>query len=518
VRWTRFTSSDGPPETRAATPERALGAPHGFWEGVQRLLPVTRATMEFCWLYPWIVVIGGGLYGATGPLLQPGWAFALLIGAEAGVRPIVDRAGRLRQARFLLVGAGVLVGLTAIHQQYYPNVPLWHPAWLGSLLLATHDILPEIPQPVTAALVAALLWWRGLVLGIREVGAIEVEQAYKTGVGMVVFYLFAAAIYSDTQGFAAAGPELPGSMLAFFFLGLSALALARLATIWDRARADDRSQVPGRAWLLLVIGVVGLILLTASTMAGLAAADVSRYLVLVLRPLLPLVELVFIVLFFIAGLIVRAVIAVLSRIPRRDVVTPGQPPAFFDDLLRRLREIEMNPQVVEGARWGMALGLLALLIIGMAVTIVVLRRRERKQDDDEHESVWSAREMLAGLGKLLLRLRRPRPAREERAVPEATAIRRVYRDLLRLGADLGAPRPAWATPREHDPRLQGVLPDATGEVETLTWVYERVRYGRWRPTGHEVREAEAALERAKATVAPAVDAGGATPSSGERSR
>jgi len=126
----------------------------------------------------------------------------------------------------------------------------------------------------------------------------------------------------------------------------------------------------------LVIGVVGLILLTASTMAGLAAADVSRYLVLVLRPLLPLVELVFIVLFFIAGLIVRAVIAVLSRISRRDVVTPGQPPAFFDDLLRRLREIEMNPQVVEGARWGMALGLLALLIIGMAVTIVVLRRRE----------------------------------------------------------------------------------------------------------------------------------------------
>ncbi len=487
------------------------------WDTVQRVLPVIRTTMEFCWLYPWIVVIGGGLYGATEPLLRPGWALALLIGAQILARPVVGRAGPLRRARLLLVGAGMLVGLAAIHQQYYPDVPLWHPSWIGALLRATHDVLPEVSRPVAAALAASFLWWRGLVLGIRDVGAIEVEQAYKTGVAMVVLYLLAAAIYSDTQGFAAAGGELPASMLVFFFLGLSALALARLATIWDRARADDRAQVPGRVWLLMVIGIVGVILFAASTMAGLAAADVSLYLGLALRPLLPLLELLFIVLFFIASIIVRVVIAVLSRIPRRDVVTPGQSPAFFDDLLRRLREIEMNPQVVEGARWGMLLGLLALLIIGMAVTIVILRRREKKKDDDERESVWSAREMLAGLLRPLLSLRRPRRVGEERAVPEATAIRRVYRELLRLGTDLGAARPAWATPREHDPGLRRVLPEATGEVEMLTWAYERVRYGRWRPSAKEVREADAALQRAKTTVAPPED-GDATTSSGERSR
>jgi hypothetical protein len=466
------------------------------------VLPVIRTTMEFCWLYPWIVVIGGGLYGSTGPLLRPGWALVLLIGAQIAARPVVGRAGPLRRARFLLVAGGMLVGLAAIHQQYYATAPFWSLAWLGALLRATHDILPEVPQPVTGALVASLLWWRGLVLGIREVGAIEVEQAYKTGVGMVVLYVVAAAIYSDTRGFVAAGGELPGSMLAFFFLGLTALALARLATIWDRARPDDRTQVPGRVWVLMVVGLVGMILFAASAMAGLAAADVTRYLGLALRPLLPLVELVFIVLFFIASIIVRVLIAILSRIPRRDIATPAPSATFFDDLLRRLREIEMNPQVVEGARWGMLLALLALLVVGMAVTIVLLRRRERKKDDDERESVWSAREMLDALLRPVLSLRRRRPRPTERPVPEATAIRRIYRELLRLGADLGAPRPAWATPREHDVRLRGVLPDATGEVETLTWAYERVRYGAWRPTVHEVREAEAALERAKATVTP----------------
>lgn len=500
MRWTRSGSSDG------------------FWEGVHRLLPVTRAAMEFCWLYPWLVVLGGGLYGVTGPLLSAGWALLMLLGAQVSLRPILERGGSLLRSRVALVGAGVVLGFVAIHQQYYQHAPLWNPAWIGMLLRATHDALPEVPKAVTAAFVATCLWWRGLVLGSREVGAIEVEQAYKTGVGMIVLYVIAAAIYEDTRGFQAAGPELPGSMFAFFFLGLSALALARLATIWDRGRPEERSQVPGRAWLLLVVGVVSMILLAASTMAGLAAADVSKYFVVALRPLLPVLEFVFIVLFFVAGLIVRVAIAILSRIPRRDVGDVQTAPTFFDDLLRRLREIEVNPQVIEGARWGMVVALLALLIIGMAVTIVLLRRRERKKDDDEHESVWSVRDVLAGLVGRLLRLRRRRSPGHERPIPEATAIRRIYRELLRLGAGLGAPRPVWATPHEHAPRLRDALPNATGDVGALTWVYERVRYGGWRPNASDVREAEAALERAKATVAAPADSGGPTSSSGERSR
>ncbi len=508
MRWMRSISSERPATSEPqTTPERlttpgAARAPEGFWESVHRLLPVTRAAMEFCWLYPWLVVIGGGLYGPTGPLLSSGWALALLLGARVALRPVVDRAGTLRRSRVLLIGGGLVLGLSAIHQQYYQQIPIWDPAWVGMLLRATHDTLPEVPKPVAAAFVATCLWWRGLALGGREVGAIEVDRAYKTGVGMVVLYLIAAAIYPDTRGFIAAGPELPGTMLAFFFLGLSALALARLAMIWDRGRPEERSQVPGRAWLLLVVGVVGLILLTASTMAGLAAADVSRYFVVALRPLLPLVELVFIVLFFVASIIVRILIAILSRIPRRDVAHPGQSPAVFDELLRRLREIEMNPQVIEGARWGMVVALLALLIIGMAVTIVLMRRRGRKTDDDERESVWSTRAALAGLTDLLPRVGRRLSPYDEGAVPEARAIRRVYRELLHVGAGLGTSRPVWATPREHDPSLRRILLHATSDVAGLTWAYERVRYGGWRPMPAEVRDAEAALERVKATVAP----------------
>ncbi len=455
--------------------------------------------MEYCWLHPWIVVFGGALYGSDGPLLSAGWVFLLLVGGQAVVRPALDMVS-LRRSRAILVGAGVVIGFLAIHAQYYPTLPVWHPGWIGALLRAAHDIIPEVPKPVLSALVAACLWWRGLALGARDVGALEIEGAYKTGVAAIVLYFFAAAIYSDTRAFEAAGRTLPGTLPAFFFLGLSALALARLATIWDRGQPDERTHFPARAWVLLIVGVVGMILLAASMMAGLAAADVLSYVGILLRPLLPVLEVLFLVLFFIAGIIVRLAIAILAHIPQRPMPQTGIPPSGIDDLIRRLRELNMNPQVVESARWGVVLGVLLLLVMGMALTIILLRRRERPLDEDEHESVWSAREAFKGLASLLSRLRRRRSVHDESAVPEAKAIRLIYRELLALGSGLGAPRSTWVTPREHSPRLRGVLPDAADAVLWLTTVYEQVRYGTWRPTPADVDEAREALERAKASV------------------
>jgi len=217
----------------------------------------------------------------------------------------------------------------------------------------------------------------------------------------------------------------------------------------------------------------------------------------------------------------RTEATILTQLPQRQPREIGQPTTVIDDLLRRLRELEVNPQFVESARWGMALALLALLIIGMAVTIVLIRRRERKQDDDERESVWSARDALAALAGLLGGLRLRRGTAGEATVPEVSAIRLIYRTLLEMGATLGAPRKAWATPREHLLPLHGALPEAGAEVESLTWTYERVRYGRWRPTRDDVRAAEAALERVRATVPPGDGAPGArapTASSEERSK
>lgn len=465
------------------------------------MLPTARTAMEYCWLYPWIVVIGGGLYGGAGLLIGPGWALLLMIGGQTAARLVLERVERLPRARATLIGAGLVLGLVAVHDQHYPDVALWSPVWIGAFLQAAHDALPSVPRSALGALVAACLWWRGLALGARETDATAIEAAYKTGVGMIVLYFIAAAVYTDAQGFTAAGPALPGSLPAFFFLGLSTLALARLAVIWDRSQPDERVTFPARAWVLVIVGVVGIILLAASASAGLAAADVAAYVGLALRPLLPVVELLFLVLFFVAEILVRTIIAVLSRLPRRDVdPLEPPPPTVFDELLRRLREIHMDPGVIEGARWTMVSAVVLLLAIGMAVTIVLLRRRERKPDDDERESVWSARDLWGGLARSL-RLRWRKPMREDAGVAGVHAVRKMYQDLLQVGRSLGAQRPPWATPREHQQRLTGVLPEARDEIGTMTEAYERVRYGAWEPGEASVGMVKAALARIRAAVA-----------------
>lgn len=516
MRWTRSTSSEaasgvagdrGPaapdaPRADAAPRPRGTG-PAGFWEGVRRLLPVARTAMEYCWLYPWIVVIGGGFYGLTGPVLGPGWALLLLVGGQMAVKPVLARSHTLQQARGILVAAGLVLGFLAVRAQHYPDIAAWHPAWIGALLRTAHDALPAVPKPALGALVAACLWWRGLALGVREVDATTIDEAYKTGVAMIVFYFIGAAIYSDAQGFLAAGPTLPGSLPAFFFIGLSALALAHLATIWDRGHPDERAHFQARAWALIVVGVVGLILLAAGMSAGLAAADVTTYLGLALRPLLPVVEWLFLALFFVAEIVVTIIIAVLSRLPRREMRELPTPPTVFDGLLRRLREIRMDPTVIEGARWTMVIAVVLLLAIGMALTIVLMRRRERKTGEDEHESVWSVQEMWSGLVRGLRRRWR-RAEREEPSAAGAQAIRRIYREMLRVGMGLGARRPLWATPREYQPRLVGAVPEAADDVAVVTEAYERVRYGAWEPSEASVGMVEAGLARIKSAAAPEV--------------
>jgi hypothetical protein len=136
---------------------------------------------------------------------------------------------------------------------------------------------------------------------------------------------------------------------------------------------------------------------------------------------------------------------------------------------------------------------LAVLMGGMALTIVLLRRQRRSADDDEHESVWSTREALRGLVGLIGRVRPGGRPSEEGAPPPVAAVRRIYREVLRIGAEAGVPRHPAATPREHAPRLAGVLPVAAGEVAAVTALYERVRYGAWRPRAGDVAAAEEAL-------------------------
>jgi hypothetical protein len=170
----------------------------------------------------------------------------------------------------------------------------------------------------------------------------------------------------------------------------------------------------------------------------------------------------------------------------------------LEELLR-----ELPPGVVSGARWGMVLLVVGLLVLLIAIAVVRSRRRAKKPGEDERESVWSTPLLLAGLGQAWRNLwARLRAARVEGEPESVGSIRAFYRELLRLGLSLGIGRRPSETPYEYRPRLAERLPAETEDIDALTEAYVRVRYTPDSPSPAEVAAAREALDRVRSSATP----------------
>lgn len=459
-------------------------------------LPYAGVLIEFCWLFPWVLLLNGAFYGgAAAPLLGSWTALGLMVLGFVTVRWVLARPWPISTARVAVVAAGFTAGLASVKLTYYPQFAAWDLRWALLLLRAAHDALPVITPPVVGALMAALLWWRGIVLGEREFSHFEIDRQYRRGVGWSIFFVLLYAIYGDTRGFALA-QVAPTYLLAFFSFGLTALAVARLIGIWQETQADeDQALVMNRHWLLLLLGVVGLILSLAMAVSGIVSVEFRPMLLRVFRPLEPVLEFVFYLVFAVAMVIARVILLVISRLPFRGGLAdrPAVTPPSFAELFK-----DLPPQVVSSARWGMVVAIVALLVLLVALAVVRARRRQKKRDEDERESVWSAEELLGGFGamwrKFLGRFRVPQRVHEG---PGVGAIRAIYRQLLRVGAAAGIPRFGHETPDEYQPRLSQYLPNHVEEVGALTGIYVQVRYAGHQATEEDVRTSQDGLARIK---------------------
>jgi len=467
-----------------------------FWR-LRWILPLAVVALEFSWAYPWVLLFSGTFYGPSAPPLLPaGSALALLALGCVVVRAAGARPWPLRATRTVVVAAGAVAGMTAVKLTYYRGTAPWDIRWVGALLVAAHDALPSVTPAVMGALTATVLWWRGIVLGEREFGHFEVDRAFRRGIAWSVIFVLLLALYGDTAGFALTRPA-PAYLLAFFSIGLVTLALTRLLALWEETHADPtQALAANRHWLLILVGVVGAILVSAGALAAAVHVQMRPVLLRLLRPLAPVAEFVFYALFAVAMVVARVIVYVLSRLPIRGIAAPAPQPAGSVPLSLRDFLKDLPPHVVSGARWGAVLLVVTALVVVVALSVVRARRKAKKASDDERESVWSGEAMLSGLGAAWRRLwSRLRPEPAARDAPAVASIRAIYCELLRTGRQIGTPRKPAETPYEYRPRLSASLPQVASEVSALTEAYVRVRYTPAAPSGDEVRGAQEALER-----------------------
>jgi hypothetical protein len=465
------------------------------------------ASMDTCWMYAWAVLLGlwTDLQRPT-PLLSPLSVFALVLLGALSTQTMGRRALANRGVRLGLLALGVVAVLVAVRFDQYPGSGGLE--WLGSIVGALAAVLGHISSPALAFALGVFVWWRGVRLGSQTVSYVDVESAFRWGIGLLITFGLVMAISTRPSALPAIEARTTFFVVAFFFVSLVTLALGRLESLRTRTRALG---VNGQ-WLGVLFAVAGLIVLLALVVGQLLSFDL---LILATRPMFDvlgwvLLVLVYIVVIPLAWIVEWVVYALLSLLQLNGDSSPPRPleAADVDNFLQRMLSLALPPELVLGLK---ALGALLLLGLGLVIVARALRRwrpssAEADATDEERDSLWRASSLLGALVAWLRALTR-RGRRSAGASSMGTevvppgvervglaSIRELYRELLTLGEANHAQRAPATTPLEHLPSLQTSL-EPGDDVAQLTNAYVEVRYAEHAAAPNEIAAAREQLGR-----------------------
>jgi Domain of unknown function (DUF4129) len=472
-------------------------------------LPLIAAAMDAAWVTPYSLLLGS-VWGRPGaPLLTPVSLFVLLAAAQVATRAMLARRTPVAHVRALLVLFGVAAAGMAVAGQYGGD--LWrmaHGPFWSAADAALKGARPEVP----AFVLAAVLWGRGIGVGRTDLEYSDVETIFQ--VGLAGFGVFAAgtALGSREPAIALIAAHALPYLIAFFAAGLIALPVARLRTIRRRTRASGQAMALSGDWFALIAGAVGAVLGVAVLGAALLRLDLKAIVTPVGRLVDPLLWILIYAIAVPLGAIVTGIIWVIRHFLRSGATPPpprGFAPPRWIHGIPHGGAAGLPPVAAAALRWGVVSLLVCLIVLWLAQSVFRNGRLARDQRGEEtRESVWSWRDLRAAFGAWLRRP--PRPAEGRSSAPDfgtgpASLVRRTYAEVLALAAAQGHPRAPHHTPAEFIDTLHRAWPETAGDVERLTGVYNRVRYGLVDPSESDLAFVRTALVRIKTSGGPAAE-------------
>jgi hypothetical protein len=474
---------------------------------VNRLsLTLGLAAMDTCWIYAWAVLLGlwTDLQKPT-PLLSPLSVLGLLLLGAFSTQALGRRALANRGVRLGLLALGLVAVLLAVRFDQYPASGGL--GWLGSIVGALVALLGQVSGPALAFALGIFVWWRGVRLGSQTATYVDVESAFRWGIGLLVGFGLIMALTTRPSVLPTIEARTTFFVVAFFFVSLVTLALGRLESLRTRTRAlGINSQ-----WLGVLFAVAGAIVLLALLVGQLVSFDL---LIVATRPIFDvigwvLLVVVYIVVIPLAWIIELLVFALLSLLQLNGERPPPQPlqPADVDNFLQRVLSLGLSPELVLALK---ALGATLLLGVGLLIVARAMRRwrpssTEADATDEERDSLWRAgslrRTLFAWLRGLFRRRRSVATSllgtelnSMEGDIVRFSSIREVYRELLTLAESHGVQRPLATTPIEHLSSLKNSL-EPEGDLEEITNAYVDVRYAEHAASVDEIKEARKQLQR-----------------------
>jgi hypothetical protein len=474
---------------------------------VNRLsLTLGLTAMDTCWIFVWAVLLGLWTdLQKQMPVLSPLSVFGLLLLGAFSTQALGRRALANRGMRIGLLALGLVAVLLAVRFDQYPD--LGGLDWLGAMVRALAVVLGQVSGPALAFALGLFVWWRGVRLGSQAATYVDVESAFRWGIGLLVGFGLVMAITTRPSMLPAIEARTTFFVVAFFFVSLVTLALGRLESLRTRTRALG---VNGQ-WLGVLFAVAGAIVLLALVVGQLVSFDL---LIVATRPIFDvigwvLLVVVYIVVIPLAWLVELLVYALLSLLQLNGDRPPPQPlePADVDNFLQRMQSLGLSPEMLLVLK---ALGAALLLGVGLLIVARALRRwrpssAEADATDEERDSLWRAgslrRALFAWLRGLFQRRRSVATASlgtELISIEGDTvrfgSIREVYLEMLMVAETHGVQRALATTPLEHLSSLKDSL-EPEDVIEQITSAYVDVRYAEQDASVDEIEEAREKLQR-----------------------
>jgi hypothetical protein len=474
------------------------------------------SSLTALWLGVWVEwLLGAWFAGFALPRLWPaGLALAGLASAVLTNIALDRRHVARPAARAALAGAGGVAVFLLVGWALGARV--------SAEALRTGTRFAGVVGPGATAFLAGLYaWWRGERLGRSPLGNQAVRSAFYTGVTALAPLLVLNGLFA-----AVSSALVLGTLVLFFALGLTGLALSSLHHLRRQQPSGPAALSMSRQWLLtssaIIVSVLGAGLLAARVAAPQAldrltaslaslAGGLAYGLGLLLGPLAALLD-----------RLLAPALPGLARFLEQFITSLGMTFARLQSLFaalaqllsfgfprflsaRWLQDLLASPTLQIYARW---VGVLALLALAAGIFWLAARRLWGLQStdvDEQRESVLSGRLLLAQLMNLLNRRPRRRPAASPaylslsgRPDDARLIIRRAYQAMLEWARSLRLPRAAGQTPRAYAQMLTGAVPEGHDAIDLLTQAYVLARYAADAPSLEQARRAEGAMARLKA--------------------
>ncbi len=471
----------------AALAPRSDEAPSGLVNIQAELLVLLTTLLDVVlWHLILNMITGTRTYLPLWPLL------AVAVGGHLLAFVLEYRNGSSLLSDGILVGAALGSILFVLWAAFYSAVPFWDLSWVGSFVGSVLALKYPLWPGLGLVLFTAYLWNR----------AINADSGHPANIAArFEFALVVLVLFGGVRLFGS-GVEMDGpvnrAIFWFFLVGMLALALRRAQMEGSRSR-----PVFSPRWALLSLSVVVGLLLIGAVLATAFSRDLGATL---FQPLLVVLGGIGWVLWTVFSWLVELLFWLLT--PLIDFIhsiTGNLAPSsnqtgalsWLDELQKRY---STNPSTLDPI-----MPVIGGLVLLLALFVLWLfwspgRRRRAVAQGEERESVWDWRmlpDLLAGLrggrraapppDSLLALARDPR-------YRYTVQVRQIYRQLLDLAEARGVPRPIPQTADELLPALAQVLPGDPAPLQTITTVYDTVRYRTSPATAEEAAAAAAAWQ------------------------